>query len=53
MQRIAERQDASLVRLSNCGARAVYSLPMVPLLNANAMLDQLSAALVSASGVAS
>ena len=53
MQRIAERQDASLVRLANCGARAVYSLPMVPLLNANAMLDQLSAALVSASGVAS
>jgi anion-transporting ArsA/GET3 family ATPase len=45
MQRIATRQHTSLERLAQTGAKSVHSLPMVPTLEVDAMLERLADAL--------
>jgi anion-transporting ArsA/GET3 family ATPase len=45
MQRIASRQTKSLQRLAEAGAHAVHTLPMVPVLQVNALLERLADAL--------
>ena len=45
MQRIASRQSKSLQRLAETGTHAVHALPMVPVLQVNALLDRLADAL--------
>lgn len=45
MKSIADRQDASLARLAQTGAPKVHTLPLVPTLNVDAMLERLADAL--------
>ncbi len=52
MQRMAMRQISSLDRLEKSGARAVHTLPMVPLIHVNTLLDRLADGLVSDQGMA-
>ena len=45
MQRIATRQHTSMERLTQTGARVVHSLPMVPTLHVDTLLERLADAL--------
>ncbi len=52
MQRIRERQISSLERLAQSGGGRVSTLPMVPLVHVNTMLERLADALVVCQGSA-